>query len=344
MRVSGGIDVALERRRQKAAQKAAWTVAELWRDFEKRAMPDFAPLTQKQTRSYYNTGLKSLESYMACDVTPDDAQTLLECVDAKRGYTASWQVRKVGLAVFKHAKDRRIVAVNPFAAVPMSAIRKKAPEVRRRVKLEDEELGQFLRGLGAIHEVDAAIFRLLLLTGVRAGELLSAEWADIDVEQAVWRIPRAKIKTRKHMPKGVESFDIKLPADAVSLFKRLHVLAGKSKWVIPSRARHTSTDAKPADHERVLDRLRSYTETLTDVRDFTLHDLRSTMRSHLPGLGVRFEVCERALNHTLGGMAKVYDVSDFADEREAALEKWAAKLRKLERGTPVIGKVVPLRA
>jgi integrase len=198
------------------------------------------------------------------------------------------------------------------------------------VKLNPEALRTFLRGLSAIDETDSAIFRLLLLTGVRIGELISAEWCDLDLDRGVWRVPKAKIKTRRHMPKDVESFDIDLPADAVAWFKRLRVLAGKSRWVLPSRARHVSTDSKPMDHERILDRLKGYVDMLDDVPPIVLHDLRSTMRSHLSGLGVRTEVAERALNHSLGGMVAIYDRNDFRDERKAALERWASYLSTLE--------------
>jgi integrase len=340
LRVSAGTDVALERQREKARTKAAWTIGDLWRDYEKRAMPSLAPTTQRQQRSYYRTGLAALSTYVARDVTAEDVLSLLDSIDAERGYTAAWQARKVGMAVLEHGRARRVVGSNPFAAVRMTAIRKAAPPVRPRVMLDAEALRTFLRGLRAVDETDAAIFRLLLLTGVRVGELISAEWRDLDLDKGVWRIPKAKIKTRRHMPEDVASFDIDLPADAVALFKRLAVLAGKSRWVLPSRTRHVSTDARPMDHERILDRLKGYVGTLKGVQQIVLHDLRSTMRSHLSGLGVRTEVAERALNHTQPGMAGIYDRNDFRDERAAALNQWAAYLATLEKND---AKVVSLR-
>ncbi|WP_432280520.1 tyrosine-type recombinase/integrase, partial [Spectribacter acetivorans] len=38
--------------------------------------------------------------------------------------------------------------------------------------------------------------RLLMLTGARKGELLSAKWADIDLEQGVWTKPGATTKQK----------------------------------------------------------------------------------------------------------------------------------------------------
>ena len=40
-------------------------------------------------------------------------------------------------------------------------------------------------------------------------------------------------------------------------------------------------------------------------------------------LGVRYEVAERAINHKLPELAEIYDRNDYADEREAALARWA---------------------
>ena len=74
--------------------------------------------------------------------------------------------------------------------------------------------------------------------------------------------------------------------------------------------------------------------------EFTIHDLRRTMRTHLSSLGVRSEVAERCLNHKPPGIEAVYNTHDYFAERRAALETWTALLLAIERGER---KVTPMR-
>jgi integrase len=334
LRVNGGADVAVEKQRRKARDSEAWTVRQLVRDVEAKVLPGLADLTQRQARSYIASDLMSkFGAWVARDVIADDAQAWLETIAKERSYYAASNARKFSSLVFKHGLARRVVKENPFRAVDMRTVAHR-PETRARVKLNDSELRAFIGGLKGIDEQDALAFRLLLLTGVRAGELFKAEWTDMDLGAGLWRIPKPKIKNRKNMT--ADSFIIPLPADAVAWLKRLHTLACGSRWVMPPRARIVD-DRKPADYERALDRLKGYVETLGNAcRSITFHDLRSTMRSHLSALGVRTEVAERAINHSLGGLIEIYDKGDYLDERKAALNKWAASLRALESGTGVV--------
>jgi len=333
--VQGGADVAVEKQRRKAVAVTAWTVRQLVVDVQAKVLPMLATGTQAMARSYITSDLlPRFGPWPARDVTPDDAQAWLEGIAEARGYQAAVNARKYAALVFKHGMKRRVVPANPFRAVAMDTVAEK-PATKVRVKLSDAELRPFLRGLSDLGEFDALVARILLLLGVRAGELFGAEWVDLDLGTAIWKIPRSKIKTKKHMT--AEHFIIPLPAEAVEWFRRLHELACGSRWVLAPLIR-SEQDRKPRDYERVLDRLSAYTDKLG--RRITFHDLRSTARSHWSSLGVRTEVAERMLNHSLGGLLQVYDQNDYLDERRAALVKWAATLRALESGD----NVVPMRA
>ena len=76
--------------------------------------------------------------------------------------------------------------------------------------LEAEEIGRLLRaveGHGGRHETIAA-FRLMWLTLCRPSEAVEAQWAEFDLDTAVWRIPAARMKKR-------EEHVITLPTQAV---------------------------------------------------------------------------------------------------------------------------------
>jgi hypothetical protein len=60
---------------------------------------------------------------------------------------------------------------------------------------------------------------------------------------------------------------------------------------------------------------------------WSVHDLRRTVATGLQRLGVRLEVTEAVLNHvsgSRGGIAGVYQRHDWAAEKRAALDAWAA--------------------
>ena len=61
---------------------------------------------------------------------------------------------------------------------------------------------------------------------VRPGELRRAEWSEIDLDKAEWRIPAAKMKGRAmHI--------VPLAKQAVQILQELKPLTGHSTWVFP---------------------------------------------------------------------------------------------------------------
>ena len=78
---------------------------------------------------------------------------------------------------------------------------------------------------------------------------------------------------------------------------------------------------------------------------WNVHDLRRTVATGLQRLGVRLEVTEAVLNHisgNRGGIAGVYQRHDWASEKRAALDSWAAHVLAAIKQKPPIDKVVTL--
>jgi len=326
VQVDAGTDVAVEKQRRKTADALAWTVRELLRDFETRVAPGLAASTAFGLLNYMRTDiLPALGSRVARDVTADDAQATVERA-AERSYWAGANARKAGIALFKHARARRIVVANPFRAVNMPSIVAQ-PAKRQRVALKAEQIRAFMLGLSALAPVDAALAELLLRTGVRIGEALSAEW--VDVHAGEWCIPRDKIKTRKRMVDP--AFVIRLHPSTIAVFERLRSLSAGSRWVFPALA---GGQGRSMDHERALDRLKDYAATLPNFPAIVFHDLRSTVRSGMRALNIRVEVCERALNHSLPGLPGVYDIVQ-PEQVADAFSQWGDYLDGLRAGGTV---------
>jgi hypothetical protein len=86
--------------------------------------------------------------------------------------------------------------------------------------------------------------------------------------------------------------------------------------------------------------------SLARLVPWNVHDLRRTVATGLQRLGVRLEVTEAVLNHisgSRGGIAGVYQRHDWAAEKRAALDAWAAHVAAIVKGQASSGNVVVLR-
>ena len=75
--------------------------------------------------------------------------------------------------------------------------------------LEVSELPSFWGSLIEIKGISSLALQLLILTATRTSEVLNAEWCEFDLEQALWIIPKERMKTgRVHRvplsPKALE--------------------------------------------------------------------------------------------------------------------------------------------
>ncbi len=59
------------------------------------------------------------------------------------------------------------------------------------------EVPAFMAELAGMDSVSALAMRFLVLTACRTGEVIGAQWSEIDAEAAVWIIPAARMKTRR---------------------------------------------------------------------------------------------------------------------------------------------------
>jgi integrase len=167
---------------------------------------------------------------------------------------------------------------------------------------------------------------LLLSTGVRRGELMGLQWADVDFEAGKLRIERSIEKTRTHglrvkQPKTQHGRRaISLPASAVELLNmhrkaqlELRVQLGIGK--LPSNAFVFGTiDGKPRDPDRITQDWKRLTAARRLPR-VTLHALRHSHASALIASGADPVTVSRRLGHgspviTMSVYAHLFDRSD----------------------------------
>ena len=74
--------------------------------------------------------------------------------------------------------------------------------------------------------VTRAALKLMVILFVRTRELIEAKWEELDLENAIWRIPAERMKLRvEHL--------VPLPKQALALFDELKQFRGESEYVFP---------------------------------------------------------------------------------------------------------------
>ena len=332
--IQQGEDVARTKKLTARELANAKTLRELANDYLEKAKLVLAPSTFKQRKYHIDTLiLPKLGSLLVREVTTTDVVYLLESVG--KMHVASLVLIALS-RIFKHGIAKHVALTNPCLGITASAICDAPKPTRLRLKLSEDELRVVLPELPSIGVENALAIKILLSTCVRTNELVKAEWADIDFEKAEWIITDTNSKTRK-------GFTIPLPPAIVGWFDELKHHACGSKYVLPSRAGKQTHIALLT----IAAALNKLCKKLESVRRFTPHDLRSTARSHLTGLGVNLIVAERCLNHSLGGLVGIYDQHDYMTERRAALELWCDFILASESGSvwqKTASNVVQLRS
>jgi integrase len=255
----------------------------------------------------------------------------------KKAPTAANDLLRHMRRIFRFAVRRHLLASSPVADFNLSDAG--GQEFARQRSLSRDELERLFKALRdspSFGGTNLLTFKLLLALGVRKGELLGAKWSEFDLDGAtelgpVWRLPAKRTKTAAPL-------SIPLAPSVVGWLKALREVACGSEFVLPKRRRDRRQRALHVGIDTLNAALAGVDHGLDE---FTIHDLRRTMRTHLSSLGIRSEVAERCLNHKLPGLQGVYNTHDYFAERKAALETWTALLLEIERGER---KVAPMRS
>ena len=304
------------------AERAAPFVSDLCDRFLSDFVPTKRPNTQDQYRRIVRLHVRPrLGKVKVADVRPADIDALHRSVSVRSPSMAN-RVVAVASKMFGLAVRWEMRADNPVKGVERNG------EEKRSRYLTPPEIGYLSRVLNETHErVTANAVRLLLLTGARRAEVLSATWDQFDLDAGVWTKPSAHTKQKKE-------HRVPLSSPAVTLLKEMRqsVQPG-AKFLFPG-----ATAGKPlqgiktfwgnavrrasvlmwADQpdtpagstvyrlKAKLGRLPTFAEVakaapatlppgLTDVR---VHDLRHTYASILVSAGMSLPMIGALLGHT----------------------------------------------
>jgi integrase len=206
--------------------------------------------------------------------------------------------------------------------------RSKVATVEHHSALPWREIGAFMATLAREEGVSALALQFAILTAARTGEVIGARWSEIDLGEAVWTVPAARMKAaREHR--------VRLSTGALKVLRKMAKLRTNPKvdgFVFPG-----GKPGKPLSSMALLMLLRRIGRG-----DLTAHGFRSTFRDWCAEVtNYPREVAEAALAHVLRNKTEAaYQRSDLMEKRRRLMEDWASFCAR----SAATGEVIALRS
>ncbi|MDR8401711.1 integrase arm-type DNA-binding domain-containing protein [Paraburkholderia sp. USG1] len=186
-------------------------------------------------------------------------------------------------------------------------------------RIDESALPDLLRKIDAYQgepETRLAL-RFLNLTFVRTIELRHAEWSEIDIDRAEWRIPAEKMKKRRpHI--------VPLSRQALAVLEEIRPLTGAGRWVFTSPVRRN----QPLSENFVLSAL----GRMGFRHIMTGHGFRGLASTILNEREFNSDWIERQLAHVEGnGVRAAYNHAQYLPQRRKMMQCWADYLDEQRR-------------
>ena len=215
------------------------------------------------------------------EIKPLVLLNVLRRMESRGATEKAKKVRQRCSEVFRYAIVTGRAEYNPAADLTSAM---SGHESKHYPFLTVEELPDFFKALSGYTGSPLIVLaaRLLILTGVRTGELRGAFWSEFDLEKAVWEIPAERMKMKR------PHLDL-LSTQALEIVQQLKVMSGQYPLVFPGRNDPRKTMSE-ASINQVFKRI-GYTGKVTG------HGFRHTMSTILHEEGFNTAWIETQLAH-----------------------------------------------
>ncbi|EOY9125834.1 tyrosine-type recombinase/integrase [Providencia stuartii] len=255
------------------------------------------------------------------EIKPMELLEVLSIME-KRGVTEKLKkVRQRCGEVWKYAIITGRAEYNPAPDLASAFV----PHKREHyAHLSVSELPDFLSSIDKYmgSQIVRVALRVLILTGVRPGELRKAEWSEINFDTKIWEIPAEKMKMRRpHI--------VPLSEQVIDLLKQIRPISGSYQYIFPSRTDYRKHISDMALNTMI--RRMGYSGRATG------HGFRHTMSTILHEQGYNTAWIETQLAHVdKNSIRGTYNHAQYIDGRREMLQWYADYMGALENGDNVV--------
>ncbi|MGE4323674.1 MAG: tyrosine-type recombinase/integrase [Sphingobium sp.] len=322
-----GKDPADEKRREKQTKKisAANTFSAVAKAYiEKNRRDGLAEATVSKREWFLRLIEKPLGQRPVAEIAP------FEILDAVRPFETAKNDEKAHRTlqfigqVFRYAIANQLAPSDPTRDL-RGALASRKPKHHAAI-LDPTRAGELLRAIDGYegYPLTRIALQLSALLFVRPGELRRAEWAEIDLEAAIWRIPAPKMKGRvEHV--------VPLSRQAVALLEQVQGKTRERRYVFPS----IRSGLQPMSENTVNAALRRLGYTGDEM---TAHGFRAMASTLLNESGKwSSDAIERALAHKdRDTIRAAYHRGAHWGERVEMAQWWADYLERLCVGADIV--------
>lgn len=313
--VAEGRSPAQEKQREKRRLKEAKSFGEFGESWLTKA--PMADSTRAMRRSIFERELLPVwKNRLLHEITPDDLRAHCGKIVDRGAPATAIHVRDILKQIYGFAILHGEKVANPADDVGPASIATFVPKDRSLSPTEIRVMLKQLEHVATLPTIRLGM-RLFLLTMVRKSELQDATWDEVDFENAVWTIPKERMKRSK-------AHNVYLSQQCLDIMIALKTCAGNSRYLLPSRY-DADAPMSRATFNRVTYAVveRAQKEGLP-LEPFTVHDLRRTGSTLLNELGFNSDWIEKCLAHEDGRSSRgVYNKAEYEHQRRHMMQEWS---------------------
>ena len=271
------VDVGKDPLKERNAPRKNFLFSDLAERYVKEHLPRKRPGSQKNDLSMLQRHLlPHFKDRCLRELSHRDFETLHATLSKTRPVAGN-RVLALASKMFQLARKWGWIDENPLSMVQRN------PEIARDRYLTEKQLQRLIHVLSTWPDKRSSrAFLLLLLTGARRGEVLSARWDEFDLSAGIWQKPASTTKQRR-------SHRVPLSVPATHLLRSME--KGQfNEFLFPGSGATGHLVELKKQWRKVL--------RTADLENLRIHDLRHCFASLLASQGCSLPIIGSLLGHT----------------------------------------------
>jgi integrase len=252
------------------------------------------------------------------EIKRSDIASAIKIVDNRTPETAGRCLTYIK-SIFEYAEDSGYILINPVASINPSSIITKTVKSNFKHINEEARFAELLLAFDAYkgNYITRQLIRFLPLVITRPTEARTAEWKEVDFENAIWTIPAHKTKMKaEHL--------VPLSKQAIKILEEVKIFTGDFKYVFASPVKNVV----PLSDSTIMKAIR----VLGFSDEQTAHGFRHVFSTINHDMAPeKTLVIEKALSHKDKNIIRgTYNKAKYIEQRRELLQDWANLLDELK--------------
>ena len=294
-----------------------------------------APTARRLWNAIFERELKPVwRNRLLTEITPDDLRAHCAKIVERGAPATAIHVRDILKQIYAFAILQGEKVANPADDVGPASIATFTPKDRALSPTEIRIMLKQLEHVATLPTIRLGM-KLYLLTMVRKSELQDAVWDEVDFENAVWTIPKQRMKRSK-------PHNVYLCRQTLDIMIALKTCAGNSRYLLPSRYDADAPMSRATFNRVTYAVVEQAKKEGLPLEPFTVHDLRRTGSTLLNELGFNRDWIEKCLAHEDGRSSRgVYNKAEYEVQRRHMMQAWADTVDAWVEGRKYVPTLLP---